>query len=656
MRQTTLSRFTVLLLAATIAAAQEPSVPANPAPNQSSSPATTVHPQVPAAVSTKDARRAAKLFLSAAKLYEAGQFEPALAQYQQAAALDPGNNDYAIAVEVARSHAVTALIQSAAKARVQSNPAAARAALARALELDPKNVAVAEHLSQLADDTVAQAPPDRASTRSFALAPPFELAPTTGPQSFHLHTGPQQLIQQVYKAYGITATLDSSVSGPTTRFDIDDAPYAQAVNALSLATNTFAVPIDSHRVLVARSTPQMHAQFDRNAVESVSLAGLSSGASSGGSSNEMNDIQAIAKNVYEIQRMNLDAGASTLTMQASPATLSAFNNTWNDLSEGRAEVVIDVRILSIAHTNARNTGLQTPQQIGVFNVLSEANSILQANQALVQQIIASGLAGPNDIATILAILIASGAVTSPLFNNGFAIFGGNCSLSSGTCSPGAFALVPGTTTFNFNVNSSDSRLLDNYQFRLMDGEEGTLKSGTQYPITTSSYSNLASSLINIPGVNTAGNSGVLSGITSALGNTATIPQIQYQDLGLTLKTTPHVLRSGNIALSVDLKILSLAGGMINGIPVLNNTAYSGMATMQVGEAAVVAGEIDVSQVHAISGIPGVSEIPGVNNITNTNVQKSTATLLIVMTPHLVRLPHGKDGTPMQTLERKAQAR
>ncbi|HEX8813140.1 MAG TPA: hypothetical protein VF742_14220, partial [Terracidiphilus sp.] len=101
MRQTTLSRFTVLLLAATFAAAQQPQpVPATPVAAQPQKTAS-------APVSSKDARRAAKLFLAAAKLYEAGQFEPALSEYQQAAELDPGNNDYTLAVEVARSHAVT---------------------------------------------------------------------------------------------------------------------------------------------------------------------------------------------------------------------------------------------------------------------------------------------------------------------------------------------------------------------------------------------------------------------------------------------------------------------------------------------------------------------------------------------------------------------
>ena len=634
------SGFVLLLLAATVAAAQQQQV----AP---ASQGTTV--AKPAHLPTSaEARRAAKLFLSAAKLYESGQFEPALKQYQQAAELDPGNHDYPAAVEVARSHAVTALIQEAAKARAQGNTASARAALTHALELDPENTNVSEHLRQLADDTLADAAPEHAAQHSIALASPIDLEPAAGTQSFHLHSSPQQLIQQVYKAFGITATVDTSVSGTIARFDIDDASFAEVTHALSLVTQSFAVPIDPHRVLVARDTSQMRTQFERHAVESVSLVGLSQP--------EMNDIQTISRSVFEIPRMNLNVGASTLTLQGPTSVLSAFNNTWSGLSEGRPEVLIDIRVVQLAHNKTLSTGIQTPQQMGVFNVLAEANSILNANQALVQQIISSGLAGPNDIATILAILIASGQVNSPLFSSGFATFGGNCTLQSGTCSPTAFALVPGTTALNLNVNSSETRVLDNYQFRLMDGEEGTLKSGSRYPITTSTYSSLLGNGVNIPGLNLPGTSGSLSGILSQINTTPTIPMIQYEDLGLTLKATPHVLRSGDVSLSIDMKIVSLAGGSLNGIPVLSNESYTGVATLRANEAAVVASEEDSSEVRAVSGMPGLSEIPGLNNVTDKNVQKSSATLLIVITPHVVRLPHGQGATPMQFLDHRAQAR
>ena len=54
--------------------------------------------------------------------------------------------------------------------------------------------------------------------------------------------------------------------------------------------------------------------------------------------------------------------------------------------------------------------------------------------------------------------------------------------------------------------------------------------------------------------------------------------MQYQDLGLTLKATPKVMRSGDVALTLDMKITALAGTSVNGVPVLNNRSYSGVAT------------------------------------------------------------------------------
>jgi 3-methyladenine DNA glycosylase/8-oxoguanine DNA glycosylase len=66
----------------------------------------------------------------------------------------PSNANYTLAADVARSHAVTALIQAAAKDRFRRDAAAERAALTHALELDPRNIQVTEHLHELGDDAV----------------------------------------------------------------------------------------------------------------------------------------------------------------------------------------------------------------------------------------------------------------------------------------------------------------------------------------------------------------------------------------------------------------------------------------------------------------------------------------------------------------------
>jgi len=129
--------------------------------------------------------------------------------------------------------------------------------------------------------------------------------------------------------------------------------------------------------------------------------------------------------------------------------------------------------------------------------------------------------------------------------------------------------------------------------------------------------------------------------------------VQYEDLGLTLKVNPKVLRNDEVALNIDMKLSALSGTSINGNPVLDNRAYSGVVTLKEGEAAVVATEVDKSQSLAISGTPGISEIPGLNDITGKDLQRNYATIVIVMTPHVIRGTQAAGHTAMMRVERGA---
>lgn len=591
-------------------------------------------------VKTKDRRRAAKLYLEASKLYESGRFEDALEDYRLAAQRDPSNRDYALAIEVARSHAVTALIQSAAKARTLGDSAAARAQLQRARDLDPTDPQVAEHFNELANDLLKGAPQAIYQDTGDQLGGVPMLEPAPGLQSFHLKTNTRQAIEQVYKAYGIQTALDQSVSGAPTRFDLDNATYEQATHALSMVTNSFAVPLDAHRVVVARDNRANRIQFQREELETLFLPGLTPA--------ELTEVSNIAKNVFDVPQVALEPSAGTITVRAPPKSLDAFNATLQDLLEGHSQVLLDVKIIQLAHTNERNIGVQIPQQVTAFNVYAEEQAILNANQALVQQIIASGLAAPGDTLAILGILLASGQVSSSIFTNGIALFGGGLTLSG---------LSPGPTTVHLNLNSSDSRQLDNVQLRLADGQDETLRSGSRYPILQASYSGLGTSGVNIPGLTTAGSSSGLSSLLSSLtGAGTTIPQVQYEDLGLTLKANPRVMRNGDVALTMDMKITALAGSTENGIPVLNNRSYSGVITLKEGHGAVLMSELDKQESQALSGTPGLGEIPGLNNINDKDAQRNYATLLVVITPRLLEGPHIAGHTPMMRIERGSQTR
>ena len=93
--------------------------PSSASPPQMAQPAPSVAPAAqgkPARIPTAgDRRRAVKLYLAASKLFENEQLEHAMRGFERAATLDPTNADYPLAAALARSHAVTALIQTAAK-------------------------------------------------------------------------------------------------------------------------------------------------------------------------------------------------------------------------------------------------------------------------------------------------------------------------------------------------------------------------------------------------------------------------------------------------------------------------------------------------------------------------------------------------------------
>jgi tetratricopeptide (TPR) repeat protein len=637
-------RFVSLLLAATLSAAQAQS-PAASSP--ASAPAPAQHPAEtqPAAntrlPATADRRRAAKLYMQAASLFEAQQFLKAMELDRKAADLDPTNPNYALAAEVARSHQVTALIQESTKDQIKGDFAAARAALEQAQQLDPQNTGVADRIRGLADAAVSQPTDLEQSAKPPLLGSPIEILPKPGAQSFHLQNSARQIIQQVFGSYGINATIDNSVRGDRVHFDLDDVNFTQASRALMMMSNSFFVPIDTHRVLVARNTVANRMQYERNAVDTLYLSGLST--------NDMTEIGNIARNVFEVRQMNVNQSAGTITLRGPVDTLNAFNATYDSLAEGRSQVLLDVRLIQLAHNNALNTGIQPPQTITAFNVTSEVQSIFQQNQALIQQIIASGLASPGDTLAILAILIASGAVSSSLFQNGFFVFGGGLTLTGVT--PGTLATV------NLNLNSSDSRALDSFTLRLQDGEDGTLKSGSRYPIMTSTFSNLGIAGSGLAGVTAPGTSGGLSSLLANFsGGASNIPQFQYEDLGLTLKARPRVLRSGDVAMTLDMKITALAGSAINNVPILANRSYTGAVTVPANQGVVLAAELDRTESRAISGWPWLSEIPGLNNVTQKNDQVNSSTLLIVITPHVLRSPHDAGHTPMYHVERTQGAR
>ena len=580
-----------------------------------------------------DPKRAAEAYLAGARLLDHRQLAEAQEKFAQAAALDGGHPEYALALGLTREHRVGDLVQRAAKARLLGRAADADALLAEAGQIDPDNILLLQRQAVQASGprlTVETATGKKQIKPSeVAYAAPIALAPAPGPQSLHLHGETQAVVTQAARTFGIKTIFDEAVPGPPLRFDLEGTSYAEAMPILLRMAHLFAVPLDAKTLFLARDTEENRQKLERQVEESIYIPASTT--------EQMNEYVNIIKNVFDVKQVAISQGSGTLAVRAPEATLKAVNYTLADMIDGGNEVTLEVKLITIDHSVTRMTGLSTPTSANAFSVAGEAQSIVSANQTLVNTAISSGAIVPTgntaqDTLTEALYLIFSGLATDAKVSNLFAVAGKGLTLTGFSLGSGA--------TLNLGLTSSDTQALDDVTVRAGDGKETTLRVGEKYPITVSTYSSglssTTSSALNGVTVNGVSASSLLS---QYLGNssTATIPIIQYEDLGITLKTTPTVLKSGLVNMKIDLKIEALTGASLNNIPVLTHSNFVSGITVQDGMTAVMMTDLSSTQLASISGLPGLGDLPGFQDaLASANRETDRSELVLLITPRLVR--------------------
>jgi len=603
--------------------AQSPPVKAPPAAPATTS--STGKPPVetkPAAPSRRDTQAADNAYLAGADLVVKNDLAGAERQFQRAVKLDPANRDYAFALALTHQRHVAALVRQAGKARLLGQREKADTLLAEAALLDPENNLVRQHRDPGLPATVFHPEIEPWIHNAPAIAGPITLQPKAAAQSFHIKSDEQDVLRQVLASYGIRAVFDDSVTKEAFRLDLDKLPYQRAVPMVLNMMHLFAVPLDSTSVFIARDTAENRQRLERQLQETIYIPGMTN--------EEMDELGNVVRNVFDVKQLTVEKSSGALVLRAPEDTLTYINLTLADLIDGGSQVMIELKLYSVDRTNQTNVGGQVPQQIGIYSVAGAAGNLVSANQSLVTQAIAQGLipAGSSNI-TIALALIASGLVQSALLSSTVGFFGGGLTQTGVTTNQ--------NLAFNLALTASDTRALDDIQIRVGDRQTATFRIGERYPITTATYSSgltgAASGLSNVSinGVSAA------SLLNSAAGTTATIPEIQYEDLGLTLKATPTVQKSGAIKMHIDLKIEALTGGSLDNIPLLNSQQYTSDVTVDDGDTAMMASSLNKSEAGAISGISGLGELPGFQTaLSDTTANTTASSLILLITPHITR--------------------
>ena len=566
----------------------------------------------------RDTRSAEDAFIAGARLLEHNDRASAEREFTRAVALAPDNRDYAMALTALRNGDITDLVHRAGKARLLGHDAEAEALLTEARRIDPNSPILLQHPvperiseAERVNSWIVDGP---------RLAQPVQLKPVAGVKTLHIRATMPEAVKQVAAAYGIKAALDSTVTGSQQiKFDLDDVPYEQAMRVLMQMGSNFAVALTPDSIFVAKDNEENRQKYLRLVQETIYASGMTN--------EQIAELGNMIKSVFEVKQVSVENSFGTLVVRAPEETLRVLNLTLADMLDGGSEVMIDLKLYSVDKARTVNIGATVPSQASAFSFASQANALVAANQSLVSQAIAQGLISPTASNVEIAIaLLESGLVTSTLLTNLIGTVGGGISL---------FGLDSNISpTFNLALNSSDTRALDDIQLRVGDRQSATFRAGSKYPITQSTYSTTtAASTAGIAGATINGVS-VASLLNAA--TTATVPQVQYEDLGVTLKATPTIQKSGMISLHLDLKIESLAGGTVDNIPILNNNAFVSDITVGDGQTAFLVSNMTKSESAAVTGIPGLSDLPGFQSSPELEKMTDVAQLLMVLTPHLVR--------------------
>ncbi len=356
---------------------------------------------------------AAWLFAAGERAAHAGDSLQAYLLYSQAARLEPSNGLYARKQAALRN----------------------AAPLTRPAVLAPDS-AIETVAAQLQAEGIVE------SVVAVAEPPPV-LQPSPGKHDFDLKDAAQSLFEKVAGAYGVQVVLDAGYAPLPTpvTFRITDATAAEALRALEAATDSFLIPVSAHSILVARDNPQKRTEL-------MPVMAMAAPIPERMSVQEAQEISTAVQQTLEIRRISLDAAKRVVYFRDIVPKALAAREMFSNLSRGRAQIEVDVELVSVGKTSNLSYGLSLPQVSIPIVPLTRS----------FQNVVPAALGGS------------------------FFTFGGGATLMG-------LGIV--NSTFFATLSDSKSDTVLNSQIVALDGQAATLHVGDRYPIITSSFAGTA---------------------------------------------------------------------------------------------------------------------------------------------------------------------
>ena len=170
------------------------------------------------------------------------------------------------------------------------------------------------------------------------------------------------MFEQVAAAYGIQLQFEDGYQGPASAFTLrmNDLSMQEAFHALETITNSFLVPVNPKLAMVYQDTTQR-----RN--DNAPLVTAEIPIPERISVQEAQEMVSAVQQVMQVRRIAVDPGRRMVFLRDQPGTVLAARQILTNLSRNRAQVNIEVELLSVSKNSNLTYGLQLQNMAPVLN-------------------------------------------------------------------------------------------------------------------------------------------------------------------------------------------------------------------------------------------------------------------------------------------------
>jgi general secretion pathway protein D len=305
--------------------------------------------------------------------YNAGQkaeniqdYDSALQYYQKALASEPNNAHFRIKMNQIRFEAGEYHIKKGLALREKLDLQPAAAEFQRAATIDPSNATAVQELRRTLDqinelahkqDEQASGTEDTAGNE-LATAPP-EIKPLSNAAiSLTMVNDVKIIFDTIGKLAGVTVTYDPDFPARRIPVNLNNVTLQQALDIVCMQSKTFWKPITENIIFIAQDTTQKHKDYDEQLVETFYLSNTV----------QSQDLTEIANglrqvlNLTKVQQLN---SQNAIIVRDTPDKLAIARKLLKDIDKAKPEVVIQVEVLSASTDRLRDLGILPGQSASI---------------------------------------------------------------------------------------------------------------------------------------------------------------------------------------------------------------------------------------------------------------------------------------------------